>query len=137
MPRGGKDSKLEALKTVPLFAGLSKRDLAAVGRIADELDIPGGKELIHEGEPGRQFFILLEGEAIVRRNGRKINALGPGDFFGEIALVSNRPTTASVVTDAPSRVAIVTRGNFSHLLRESPTLQLRVLTALAERLPNE
>ncbi len=134
--RRRRDSKLEALSAVPLFAGLSKRDLAAVSRITDELDFPSGKELVAEGELGRQFFILLEGEAVVRRRGRKVNALAPGDFFGEIALLSDRPTTATVVTSSPARVAIVTRASFSRLLRESPQLQLRILKAVAERLPD-
>lgn len=135
--RAGKDLKLETLKNVPLFAGLSKRDLAAVGRIADELDVPAGKELIRQNEVGRQFFILLNGEAVVRRSGRKVNTLGSGDFFGEIALLSNRPTTASVTTSAPSRIAVITRVSFSHLLNGSPHFQLRVLKALAERLPGD
>jgi CRP-like cAMP-binding protein len=134
--RGRGDSKLEALRGVPLFAGLSKRDLASVGRITDELDFPAGKELISEGEPGRQFFILLEGEAVVRRRGRKVNSLSPGDFFGEIALLSDRPTTASVVTSTQARIAVVTRPSFSRLLRESPQLQLRILKTVAERLPD-
>lgn len=137
MPRSRPDSKLQALKNVPLFAGLTRRDLAAVGRIADELDLPADKELIRENEPGRQFFILLAGEAVVRRRGRKVNALGPGDFFGEIALLSDRPTTATVATTSAVRVAIITRPSFSRLLRESPQLQLKVLRAMAERLPDD
>jgi len=131
------DNKLEALKNVPLFGGLSKRDLSAVARIADELDFPAGKELIRENESGRQFFILLEGEAVVRRRGRKVNMLGPGDFFGEIALLSERPTTATVVTTEPALVAIITRASFDRLMRTSPQVQLKVLKALAERVPDE
>ena len=137
MLRSRPDSKLQALKNVPLFAGLSKGDLSAVGRIADELDFPAGKELIREDEPGRQFFILLEGEALVRRRGRKVNALGPGDFFGEIALLSDRDTTATVATSTPARAVIITRASFSRLLRESPQIQSKVLKAVAERLPND
>jgi CRP/FNR family transcriptional regulator, cyclic AMP receptor protein len=133
--RGRKDSKLEALKGVPLFAGLSKRDLAALGTIADELDVQAGKELIGANEPGRQFFVLLEGEAVVRRNGRKVNTLGPGDFFGEIALLSDRPTTASVTMTSAGLVVVITRGSFNRLLREAPPLQLKVLAAVVERLP--
>jgi CRP/FNR family cyclic AMP-dependent transcriptional regulator len=132
-----RDNKLQALKNVPLFGGLSKRDLSAVARIADELDLPAGKELIREDESGRQFFILLEGEAVVRRRGRKVNTLGPGDFFGEIALLSERPTTATVVTTEPALVAIITRASFDRLMRTSPQVQLKVLKALAERVPDE
>jgi CRP/FNR family transcriptional regulator, cyclic AMP receptor protein len=131
------DKKLQALKNVPLFGGMSKRDLTEVARIADELDFSAGKELIRENEPGRQFFILLEGEAVVRRRGRKVNTLGPGDFFGEIALLSDRPTTATVVTTEPALVLIITRASFDRLIRTSPPVQLKVLKALAERVPDE
>ncbi len=131
------DSKLQALKNVPLFAGFAKRDLTRVGRIADELDVAAGKELIRENEHGSQFFILLEGEAEVRRRGRKVNTLRAGDFFGEIALLTDRLTTATVTTTVPARVAIITRGSFNRLMRETPQLQLKVLKAVAERLPDD
>jgi CRP-like cAMP-binding protein len=136
VPRNRRDGKLEALRGVPLFAGLNKRELATVGQIADEIDIPAGKELIREDEPGRQFFVILEGEVVVRRKGRKINAVGAGDFLGEIALLSNRATTATVTTTTPTRLAVITRTNFSKLLRENPGIQLSLLKTLAERLPN-
>jgi CRP/FNR family cyclic AMP-dependent transcriptional regulator len=137
LPRVSRDSKLLALKTVPLFAGLSKRDLASVGSIADELEVRAGKELIREQEPGRQFFILLEGEVEVRRRGRKVAVLGPGDFFGEVALVSDRLTSATVTTLGSARIVVITRTAFGRLLRDAPQLQLRVLEAVAKRLPDE
>jgi CRP-like cAMP-binding protein len=131
------DLKLEALKRVPLFAELGKRELAAVGRVADDIDLAAGKELIRENEAGRQFFVLLEGEAVVRRRGRKVNALGPGDFFGEIALLSDRPTTATVTTTTPVVVAVITRASFRRVIRDNPAIQLKLLKVLAERLPND
>ena len=135
--RGKKNTKVEALKRVPLFADLSKADLATVAQLADEVDLPDGKELIGEGEPGRQFFVLLEGEAVVRRKGRKVNTLTAGDFFGEIAIVSGRPTTASVTTAGLAYVAVITRPSFSRLLRESSRIQSKVLEALAARVPGD
>jgi CRP/FNR family transcriptional regulator, cyclic AMP receptor protein len=131
------DSKLDALKQVPLFAGFGKRDLAAVGRIADELDVPAGKVLIREGELGRQFFILLEGEAEVRRRGRRINTLKRGDFFGEISLLSDKKTTATVTTTSDARVALITRPSFKRLLRESSTVKMSVIAALVQRVPSD
>src|ERR1700746_355926 len=86
-----RNEKVEWIKHAPLFANLSKRDLAEVAHLADELDLREGKEMTRQGAPAREFFVLLEGEADVRKNGRRINQLGPGDFFGEIALVSDRP----------------------------------------------
>jgi CRP-like cAMP-binding protein len=129
------DPKLQSLKAVPLFAGLKKADLAEVAQLADEIDMPAGKTLIAEGEAGRQFFVLLQGVVVVRRKGRKLRELGAGDFFGEIALLSDRPTTATVTTLVPARLAVITRASFSRLLRSSPSIQWSVVNALAERVP--
>jgi CRP/FNR family transcriptional regulator, cyclic AMP receptor protein len=131
-----KHQKIDLIKSVPLFSGLSKSELGHVAQLADEVDVPEGKELIAEGDRGRQFFVLVEGSANVRRRGRKVNTMGPGDFFGEIALVSDRPTTASVTTAEPSRLLVVTAPSFRGLLRDSQGVQLKVLQALAERVPD-
>jgi len=128
-----KDQKVELIKAVPLFAGLSKTQLGHIAQIADEVDVGEGRELIAQGDRGRQFFILVEGGADVRRNGRKVNTMQDGDFFGEIALVSDRPTTATVTATQPSRLLVVTASGFRRLLRESPDVQLKVLQALADR----
>jgi CRP-like cAMP-binding protein len=135
--RRGSNSKVDLLGKVPLFAGLSKRHLQQVARIADEIDLREGKELISEGYSGREFFILLDGSAEVRRKGRKVNIMSPGDFFGEIALLSDRLTTASVTTTEPSRVLVITRASFKGLLRDEPAVQLKVLQALADRVPQD
>jgi CRP-like cAMP-binding protein len=128
-----KDQKVELIKAVPLFAGLSKTQLGHIAQIADEVDVGEGRELIAQGDRGRQFFILVEGGAEVRRNGRKVNTMQDGDFFGEIALVSDRQTTATVTATQPSRLLVVTASGFRRLLRESPDVQLKVLQALADR----
>ena len=130
-------SKADVLRSVPLFEGCSKSELAKIGRIADEIDLPEGKELIRENETARQFFILTGGWADVRRKGRRINTLGPGDFFGEIGLVTGRPTSATVTTTEPARALVITRTSFRTLLREAPEIQLKVLQALAERVAGD
>ena len=135
--RRGANNKVDLLGKVPLFAGLSKRHLQQVARIADEIDLREGKELISEGYSGREFFILLDGSAEVRRKGRKVNIMSPGDFFGEIALLSDRLTTASVTTTEPSRALVITRASFKALLRDEPAVQLKVLQALADRVPQD
>ena len=127
------NSKIDLIKRVPLFSSASKSELAEIASIADEIDLPAGKELIREGEPGRQFFVLLEGEADVRRKGRKVNTLGPGDFFGEIALVTERPTTAAVTLTEPSSALVISRPAFRRMLLAQPGVQLQVLETLAER----
>jgi CRP-like cAMP-binding protein len=129
-----KDMKIEAIKHVPLFATLSKRELAAVAAIADEIDLADGKELIREGDRGREFFVLLEGSADVRKGNRKIRSLGDGDFFGEIALVAHTPRTATVVARSPIRALVITDRAFKSLLEKMPEVQAKVLQALAERL---
>lgn len=131
------DPKLEALSRVPLFRSLGKRSLAEVGSIADEVPVPKGRALIREGQPGRQFFVLLAGEVDVRRGGRKVNTLRAGDFFGEMALVSNRSTNATVTTTVDSRVVVITRPSFRRLLRDNPTVQMNVIDALVARIPGD
>jgi CRP-like cAMP-binding protein len=133
MRRRGSSSKIDLLKRVPLFGGLSKRGLNEIAKIADEIDLPAGKELIREGEPGRQFFVLLDGKAEVRRKGQRINMLGTGDFFGEISLVTERPTTAAVTLTEPSSALVISRPAFRRLLLAQPGVQLQVLETLAER----
>jgi CRP/FNR family cyclic AMP-dependent transcriptional regulator len=133
MRRHGSKSKIELLKRVPLFSGLSKRGLNEIAKITDEIDLSAGKQLIREAEPGRQFFVLLDGKAEVRRKGRRINMLGAGDFFGEISLVTERPTTAEVTITEPSSALVISRPAFRRLLLAEPGVQLQVLETLAER----
>lgn len=128
-----KDAKTELLKHAPLFAHCSKRELEAIGAIADEIDLKEGRELTREGAPGREFFVLVEGTADVLRGDRKVNSLQAGDFFGEIALVHRTPRTATVKATSPIRALVVTERNFRTLLERSPEIQRKVLQALAER----
>ncbi len=137
MRRRKPKSKTDLLAGVPLFAGCSKSDLGRIARIADEIDMPEGKKLIGEGDTARQFFILLDGWAEVRRKGRKVNVMGPGDFFGEIGLVTDRLATATVTTTSPARALVITRASFKGMLRDSPGVQLKVLQALAQRIPGD
>src|SRR3954451_17386589 len=125
--------KVELLKRAPLFADCSRGELEQIAQLADEIDLGQGKELTRLGESGREFFVLLEGEADVTQDGRSINTLGPGDFFGEIALVEDTPRTATVTATTPVRVLVITDRAFKKLLGEQPELQRKVLVALAER----
>jgi CRP-like cAMP-binding protein len=128
-----KNAKVELIKRVPLFSHCSKKELGLVAQIADEIDLPAGKTLMREGERGREFFILVDGDAEVRRGNRKVNTMGGGDFFGEIALVSERPRTATVTTTSPARALVVTEQSFRSLLGRAPDVQRKVLQALADR----
>jgi CRP/FNR family transcriptional regulator, cyclic AMP receptor protein len=130
----GHNSKVDLIKSVPLFASASKAELAEIVSIADEIDLPEGKTLIKEGDTGREFFVIVEGTADVDRGGKKIAKLGPGDFFGEIALIAKTPRNATIATTSPVRALVITDRAFRQLLDHSPKVQVTVLTALAERL---
>jgi CRP-like cAMP-binding protein len=129
-----RNEKVEWIRHVPLFSQCSRRELAQIAGIADEIDLRDGKVLIREGESGREFFVLLEGNAEVTKDGRRINTLGPGDFFGEIALVSQSPRTATVTATSPVHTLVITDRSFRRLLDDQPEIQRKVLVALAERL---
>ena len=128
-------TKVDLIARVPLFAGLSKNELGQVASIADEIDLPADKVLIREGERGREFFVLLEGEAEVARKGKKLATRRAGEFFGEIALVSNLPRIATVKTRKPVRALVIRDVDFRALLQRTPAIAVKVLQAMADRLP--
>jgi CRP-like cAMP-binding protein len=135
--RLGKDGKIELIKKVPLFSKLKKKELEEVAHIADELDLPKGKVMAEEGDRGREFFVLLEGEADVTKGDQSINTMREGDFFGEIALVTRMPRTASVRATTDVRVLVITERDFGALLKHSPEVGRGVAEALAERVAPE
>lgn len=129
-----KDAKVELLRGIPLFSQCSRRDLGAISSIADEIDLKEGKELTREGHLGREFFVLIDGSADVRKKNRKVATMKGGDFFGEIALVHHAPRTATVTATSPVRALVIMERDFKRLLDEQPEIQRKVLVALAERL---
>jgi len=132
-----KDAKVDLLRHVPLFDRCTKGELQKIAGASDELDLPAGKTLTSEGRTGYEFLVLVDGAAEVRRKNRVVNRLRSGDFLGEIALITGTPRTATVTTTAPSRVLVLTARDFRRLLRETPSMQMKVLEALAARLPDE
>ena len=132
-----KNAKIELLKRVPLFAQCSRRELAQIALLSAELNLPAGRKLMTEGERGKEFIVLVAGRAEVRRKGRRVRELSDGDFLGEIALVADVPRTATVTALTPLTVLLVTARDFRTLLREVPSLQPKVIYALAMRLPPE
>jgi CRP-like cAMP-binding protein len=134
-PRARSATKTDLIARAPLFAGLSKSERGQVASIADEIDLPADKLLIREGERGREFFVLLDGEVDVTRKGKKLATRHSGDFFGEIALVSSLPRTATVKTRGPARALVIRDVDFRALLKRTPTIAVKVLEAVADRLP--
>jgi CRP/FNR family cyclic AMP-dependent transcriptional regulator len=133
----GKDGKIELIKKVPLFSRLSKKSLEEVAHIADELDLPKGKVMAEEGDRGREFIVLIAGEADVTKNGQSINTMRDGDFFGEIALVTKMPRTATVTATTDVRVLVITERDFGALLKHSEEVGRGVAEALAARIAPE
>ena len=125
---------MELLRHVTLFAGCSKKELGQIALIADEIDFPPGKTLIKQGDPGRQFFVVIEGEIKVTKNGKKLPSRGGSEFYGEISLVSGSPATATVTTVTPTRALVIAPPHFRALLDRSPSIQRRVLHSFSERL---
>jgi CRP-like cAMP-binding protein len=124
----------DRVAALPLFASLSKHERRQVARWADEIDVEAGKQLIEEGEFGYEFFAIEEGTASVTRDGQHVRDLGPGDFFGEIALVETERRTASVVATSPMRLVVMTRRDFQRMAYEFPEVTGRISRAIAERL---
>ncbi len=128
------DTKIEALRRAPLFDGLSRSELEQLARLAEDLEVDAGKVLTREGESGREFFVILEGEVDVARGGRTIATRGAGDFIGEIAILENIRRTATVTAKTPLRFFVLTAQAFRTVVEEHPEVERKVLRALARRL---
>ena len=128
------DVKIDALKRAPLFEGLSKRELAQLARLSDDLEVPAGQVLCREGELGREVFVIVDGEVTVTRRGKPAFTGGAGEFFGEISIVEHMPRTATVTAKTPLRLFVLTGQSFRSVLHENPGVEHKVLIALARRL---
>ena len=121
------------LRDVPFFSALSKKELHAVAKQTDEVDVSDGKALTREGEFGHEFFVIESGTADVMRAGERIAELGPGDFFGEMALLEEDRRNATVKATSPMTVIIMTRASFRELDRSMPQVHAAVAEAIEAR----
>jgi len=129
------DTKVDALAKAPLFAALSRQELGALAKATEDLEVEEGKTLTREGDLGREFFVIVEGDVSVMQEGNEIRRLGAGDFFGEIALIyDNARRTATVTAVSPLRFFVLTRQSFRSLLEHQPEIEEKVMAALEERL---
>ncbi len=128
------DTKVQALKSAPLFDGLSRKELTHLARVSEDLEVEPGKVLCKEGDIGHEFFVIVDGKIKVTRKGRRVATRGGGDFVGEIALLEDVRRTATVTAESPVRLFVLTRNDFRHLLDENPGVERKVLRALARRL---
>ena len=125
---------IEQLAEIELFSELSKRELKKVASLMTTVDVKEGRTLTVQGQPGREFMIIEHGEATVRRNGRVVARFGPGDFFGELAIVAGVPRTATVTADTPMTIEVLNRREFTSLLDESALVARKVLAGAVKRL---
>lgn len=124
---------LENLAKIPLFSGLSKRDLQRVARASNEVTREAGTVLVDQGDLGREAFFVIEGTAIVKRNNRKVSTLGPGDAVGELALLDHGPRTATVTAETDMTILVLSAREFSGLIEQVPGLASKLLGQLAKR----
>lgn len=122
------------LATVPLFSALSREELARVVQAAEELDVDADAELVTEGRIGREFFLILSGDAVVRRGGEDIAELGPGQWFGELSLIDHEPRSATVVSATAMKLLVLGQAEFAGLLDSVPTMAAKLLRGMARRL---
>ena len=122
------------LKSVPLFATLSKRELRQVARSCDEVDVREGRALMKEGDSAFEFFVIEEGTAeVTAADGRTLAELGPGDFMGEMGAIGHAKRSASVVAKSPMTVIVMTDRDLRHLEREMPSVHRQLCAAVEER----
>jgi CRP/FNR family transcriptional regulator len=126
--------KVDLLRRVPLFAGLGRRELEEIQSLADEVDVAAGRELTKEGRSGQEFFLILSGRVGVVRDGVRVRTMSDGEFLGEIALLDGRPRSATVTTEAPTRLLVLAHREFNSLMERHPEIQAAVMRALAERI---
>ena len=122
------------LKSLPLFENLGRKECKSMARRADEVEVSEGKRLATEGDFAYEFLIIQEGTAEVVHEGERVAELGPGDFFGEIALVRSGRRTADVVATSPMRLVVLTASDFRRMRRELPKVARKIESALEERL---
>jgi CRP/FNR family transcriptional regulator, cyclic AMP receptor protein len=127
------DTKAAALARCPFFAGLSRNELLELAKVTEDMEVDEGKVLTREGQSGSEFFVIIEGRVSVTKDGQEVRTLGPGEFFGEIALLEDTPRTATVAATTPLRFFVLTRQAFRSMLANQPEIEEKVVAALQER----
>ncbi len=128
-----KRAYLDHLKNVPLFNSCSTKELQTIARATTELTVPAGHTLTDQGQTGREAFVIVEGSATVKRNGKKVATLGPGAVVGELSLLDHGPRTATVTTDTETQLFVIEQREFLGVLDSVPSLSHKLLATLAGR----
>jgi CRP/FNR family cyclic AMP-dependent transcriptional regulator len=117
-----------------LFSECSQSEMRKVTKVFAEVSVPSSTLLVEEGQPGLLFFVVLAGRASVTRGRRTVSGLGPGEFFGELSLLDQEPRSASVTSVSDMTLLVLRQHQFQKLLRATPTLTIKLLRAMADRL---
>ena len=129
-----KDPRVDRLRKVPLFSSCDEKQLEFIASRVDEVDIPAGQTLTEKGRSGGDFFVILSGQAEVSRGSAPATTLGPGDYFGEIALLDNGPRTATVIAKSALRCLVLSPGQFQDVLYQDPAIAVKMLHVVVRRL---
>ena len=121
------------LKQIPLFSKLGERELKRVAQLTDEVDVTAGNHLVDEGRFAHEFFVIEDGTAEVVHDGKTVAELGPGDFFGEVALIKTERRTASVVAKTPMKLVVMFGPNFRSVEADLPEVHEKIMAAIEER----
>jgi CRP/FNR family transcriptional regulator, cyclic AMP receptor protein len=132
--RRSKEAKVELLSNVPLFSACSKRDLRRIAALVDEIDVPEGKVLTRQGEPGWECFVIAAGQAKAAVRGSGTAPLGPGDVVGEMSLLDQGPRSATVTANSDMHLLVLSSRSFSALINQVPLVARRIMAGLAGRL---
>jgi CRP-like cAMP-binding protein len=130
----GRDAYIEHLTHVSLFSSCSRDELRKLSRRTTDIPIPEGQVLVKEGERGLEFFVIVSGRAAVSRTGRKVGELGPGDFFGELALLIDAERNATVTALSPMEAIVLSRREFEAALADAPRMTRKIMSGMAKRL---
>ena len=122
------------LKEISIFSECSSKELKSISGLLTQVPIKAGKVLTKQGEPGREFMIIVDGQATVRKDGKVIATLGPGDFFGELAVIAGMPRNATITADTDMVIDALNRREFSSLLDGSPKIAKKILVGAVSRL---
>jgi CRP/FNR family transcriptional regulator, cyclic AMP receptor protein len=131
--RISQDDKIDRLEEVDLLGACSRRQLRAIARISEVIEVPAATVLARAGAPGEEFFLILDGSARVEVSPRKRSRLEPGQYFGEMSLLDGGPRSASVTAETPLRLLVIKRRDFTTLLKAAPELTQSLLTTLSQR----
>jgi CRP-like cAMP-binding protein len=131
---GRRDAYIEHLTQVPLFSACSRDELRKLAQRTTDIPIAEGHVLVKEGDRGLEFFVIVGGQAKVSRRGRKVGELGPGDFFGELALLIDSERNATVTAATPMEAIVLSRREFDAALADAPRMTRKIMAGMARRL---